>query len=240
MRRFGFILSSVALVFVATCAYYNTFWMAESDYEKALKVGGYDFWDPYDQPPLRGDSDRLVASCIERCGKLLLLHPNSGWVDDALFLMGNCFVITGEHQNALRKYDEILQLYASSEFAPMAEYMKAYTLIRHGSAQQGTALLEGLREGSESKEVRERAVFLLGRAALERDDCVQATPFFETYLAEYPDGAKADRVRLHLAACLLEMGQADRVISVLEPLSDKQGDEGLQAALKMGEASRGR
>ncbi len=238
VRQVGWMLALVALVLVMSCAYYNIFWMAESDYEKMLEVGGYDFWDPYDQPALKGDSDRLVTSCIERCGKLLLLHPNSKWVDDALFIMGNCFVITGEHQNALRKYDEILQLYASSEFVPMAGYMKAYTLIRDGSTQQGTALLQSLSEGSESGEVKERAVFLLGRAALERDDCAQAVPLFETYLAEYSDGAKVNRVRLHIAACMLEMERADRVISVLEPLAKKQGDEALQAALKMGEAYR--
>jgi TolA-binding protein len=239
MRQVGLIFALVALVSVASCAYYNIFWMAESDYEKALEVGGYDFWDPYDQPALKGDSDRLVTACIERCGKLLLLHPNSRWVDDALFLMGNCFVITGEHQNALRKYDEILHLYGSSEFAPMAGYMKAYTLIRDGSTQQGTALLKNLSEGGRSKKVKERALFLLGRTALERDDCAQAIPFFETYLTEYSDGAKVNRVRLHLAACMLEMGQAERVISVLEPLAKKQGEESLQAGLKMGEAYRG-
>ncbi len=238
MRRLGLMLASAALMFVVSCAYYNIFWMAESDYNTALEAGGYDFWDAYDQPALRGDSDRLVTSCIERCGKLLLLHPNSGWVDDALFLMGNCFVIRGEHQNALRKYDEILQLYASSEFAPMARYMKAYTLIRDGSTQQGLTLLASLNEGSPSKEVRQRALFLMARVALERDDCAQAISFFETYLTEYPNGAKVNRVRLHLAGCLLEMGQADRVVSVLEPLAKKQSGDGLQAVLMTGEAYR--
>jgi tetratricopeptide (TPR) repeat protein len=238
MRRFGLLLVPVTALLVVSCAYYNIFWMAEADYDKAVGVGGYDFWDPYLQPPLKGDSDRLVTSCIERCGKLILLYPKSKWVDDALLLMGNCFVIRGENQNALRKYDEILQLYATGQFAPMARYMKAYTLIRDGSTQHGTTLLTGLSEESKSEEVRERATFLLGRVALERGDCDEAVSFFETYLADYPRGTKAVRVRLHLAACLLDMGRPDRVVGVLEPLAKKEGDDGLQAALMMGEAYR--
>lgn len=238
MRRYLLSLASVALVFVVSCAYYNIFWMAESDYEKAVELGGYDFLDPFDQPQLQSDSERLITSTIERCGKLLLLHPNSGWVDDALFIMGNCFVIKGQHQNALRKYDEILQLYSDSEFVPMARYMKAYTLLRDGSIQQGITILEGLRSESKSKEVRERSVFLLGRTAVEQNNCSRAISFFETYMAEYPDGENVNRVRLNLAACLLREGKADRVVGVLEPLARKQGAVGLEASLRMGEAYR--
>jgi tetratricopeptide (TPR) repeat protein len=120
----------------------------------------------------------------------------------------------------------------------MARYMKAYTLILDGSVQQGTAILEGLSGESKSREVRERSVFLLGRIALEQDDCDRAISFFETYLADYSGGTKVSRVRLHLAACLLRAGKADRVVGVLEPLARKQGEEGLEAALKMGEAYR--
>jgi len=238
MRRSALFALALCLAFAANCAYYNIFWTAQSDYKQAVEAGGYDFWDPYEQPPVKGDSDRLIDSCIERCGKLLLLHPNSGWVDDALYLMGNCFVIRGEHQNALRKYDEILQLYASSDFAPMARYMKAYTLIRDGSTQQGTALLTRLAEESKSDEVRQRSIYLLGRSALERDDCDRAVPLFETYLAEFSGKARADRVRLHLAACLLETGRADRVVGALEPLAGKKGGVGFEATLMMGEAYR--
>jgi len=239
MSRHGILLASIALVLVVSCAYYNIFWMAESDYERALKAGEFDFWDPFDQPKLQGDADRLVTSSIERCGKLLFLHPKSKWVDDALFIMGNCFVIKGQHPNALRKYDEILQLYASSEFAPMARYMKAYTLIREGSIKQGTTILESLREQTKSKEVRERSVFLLGRVAIEENEWARAISFFEIYLAEYADGTKVSRVRLHLAECLLHEGKVDRVVGVLEPLRKKEGAEGLEAALKTGEAYRG-
>jgi TolA-binding protein len=238
MVRTGFLLLAVAMLSVASCAYYNIFWMAEKDYRQAIKLGGYEFWDPHSQPPLAGDAKRSVNACIERCGKLLLLYPKSRWADDALLVMGNCFLLKGEHQNALRKYDEILQLYSSSEWVPMAKYMKAYTLIHDGSIQQGTALLREISGDSKHKEIRERAVYLLGRTAQERGDCKQAAESFEAYLADFPKGAKVDNVRLHLADCLLRSGREDEVIEVLDPLRTRQSQQGFQAVLRIGEAYR--
>jgi tetratricopeptide (TPR) repeat protein len=228
----------LGLVCWSSCAYYNIFWMAKSDYEGALEAGPYDFWDPYDQPQLKGDAQRSVDSCVERCGKLLFLYPHSRWVDDALLIMGNCFMLKGEGQNALRKYDEILQLYASSDFAPMARYMKAYTLVRDGSVQQAIALLKNIVKETTHKDIRERSVFLLGRIAQERGECDQAIPYFQTYLADFGKGTKVDAVRLHLAGCLLRTGEAERVIGVLEPLAKKRNPDGHQASLKTGEAYR--
>jgi TolA-binding protein len=236
--RLVFLFVMLGLVAWSSCAYYNILWMARADYEKAVQSGGYDFWDPYEQSPLSGNSRELVESCIERCGKLILLHPNSRWVDDALLLMGNCFVLTGDHQNALRKYDEILQLYGSADLAPMARYMKAYTLTRDDSPQQAVTLLEGMSKDTERREIRERAVYLLGRIAHERNNCTRAIGFFEAYLEDFPKGAKKAKVRLHLATCLLKLGEAGRVIEVLEPLAEKRDQDGYQAAIKMGEAYR--
>jgi TolA-binding protein len=236
--RPGFLLAVLASVVLVSCAYYNIFWMAESEYEKAIKREQYDFWDPYDQAPLQGESERLVDSSLERFGKLLVLYPGSRWADDALLLMGNCFLLKEEYQNALRKYDELIQLYASSDLAPAARYMKAYTLVRNGSHQQAVTILEGVSEDKENKDIRQRAAYLLGRIALERDDYVRAVEIFETYLGDFPKGMKVERVRLHLAYCLLQTGDPGRVIEVLEPLAGKRTETGYQAALKLGEAHR--
>jgi TolA-binding protein len=236
--RLGFLLLVLGGASWLSCAYYNVFWTAKSEYNTALEDSQIDFWDPYEQAPLKGATLNLVDSCIERCGKLLFLYPKSRWVDDALLLMGDCFVLKGEYTNALRKYDEILQLYGTGDFAPMAKYMKAYTLVLDGSVQQALPLLTGIVEGDEPREIRERGVYLLGRIYAERGDCDRAGQYFETYIKDYSKGARIDQVRLRLAGCLLRLDNPDGAITVLEPLAKTRTPEGFAGGLRLGEAYR--
>jgi TolA-binding protein len=212
--------------------------MASSEYEKALETKDYGFWDPYTQPPLAGNAAKLVDSALERCGKLLVLHSKSRWVDDALLMMGNCFVLKGENQSAIRKYDEIIEIYSNSELVPEARYMKAYTLVRDGSDQQAAAILTDLLQKSERKRLRERSAFLLARIAHEADDCEQAVTRFEDYLEDFPEGRKVIDVRLNMASCLLQLDRAEDVIKVLEPLGEVTGPAGVEATLRTGRAYR--
>jgi TolA-binding protein len=229
---------ALVLSLVSACAYYNVYWMAKSEYGKAVEGSQYDFLDPYTQPKLGGEATRLIDSCLERCGKLLLLHPNSRWVDNALLLMGNCFLLKQENANAMKKYDELLQLYASSDLVDDAKYMKAYTSVRQGSAQKAAVLLEGLLDETERKDIRERATYLLGRVLHQEGNCERAINYYSAYLDEFKGGRQAGKVRLHLASCMLRLGRGDEVIAILGPLSDRQDAEGIAAGLEMGRAYR--
>ena len=226
------------LCLVVSCAYFNVYWMAKSEYGKAMKVGKYDFWDPYTQPKLGGEAFGLVESCMERCGKLLLLYPKSRWADNALLLMGNCFLLKQDNTNAVKKYDELLQLYGSSNLVDDAKYMKAYTWVREGSAQQATALLEDLLKETARKDVRERATYLLGRVHHQEGSCEGAVNHFSTYLDEFKGGKQADKVRLQLASCMLKLGRGEEVIGILEPLTERQDADGIAASLRIGAAYR--
>jgi len=165
--------------------------MAKREYKDAVKEGAYDFSNPYTQAHLRGEPAKLVDSCIERCGKILLLHSSSGLVDDALLMMGNCFVLKGEYDKAMRKYDELLEIYAESDLTYDARYMKAYTLVRKGEADQATPILRDLIAQSEKKDVQERAAYLAGRIFHHDGDCENAIELLTAYLEDYNGGRRA-------------------------------------------------
>jgi tetratricopeptide (TPR) repeat protein len=222
--RAGLVLLIVVLCLLPGCAYYNIFWMARDEYDRALSVlehGG--FWDPYAHENARGEAARLIDSCIQRCGKLLVLYPDSRWADDALYLMGNCFVLKGSNEDAIRKYDEILTLYPSSEFAERARYMKAYTLAMTGSSALAAQVLESLAEETKDDRLREQALFCLGRIYQEQEDCERGVPHFERYLAAYRDGRGVGRSRLALGNCLLELDRVEEALEVLRPLAEEEG-----------------
>ncbi|MBN2363240.1 tetratricopeptide repeat protein [candidate division WOR-3 bacterium] len=71
-----------------------------------------------------------LDSAIIRCGKIVKYNSSSPFVDDALYMMGNAFLLKGEYQMAIRKFQEIVQFYPGSSFHAMALLKTgvAYTL----------------------------------------------------------------------------------------------------------------
>lgn len=213
--------------------------MATEEYEKAVVGTSFaEFWDPYAQKAPTGENLKNIDSCIKRCGKILLLYPKSGWVDDTLVLMGNCFVMKGEYANAQRKYEELLRLYSASPFADEARYMRAYTRVLEGEPDQALSLLGDKAEGFKTKQWAERALFLSARILRERDDCAGAIAHLETYRERFPRGLKASAVTLALGDCLIRLGRPQEAVTLLESLAASPDLAGLEASTDLGRAYR--
>jgi tetratricopeptide (TPR) repeat protein len=227
------------LALVASCAYYNIYWTASREYEKAVEGTSFaEFWDPYAQTKPTGENLKNIDSCIKRCGKILLLHPKSGWVDDALVMMGNCFVIKGEYANAQRKYEEILRLYSTSEFADEARYMRAYTHVLEGDPDLALDLLRNQTEAFKAKQWAERALFLSARIHREKDDCAGAIIDLEAYREKFPEGRRVGAVTLALGDCLIRLGRPNEAVTLLGSLAASPDLVGLEASTDLGRAYR--
>jgi TolA-binding protein len=241
LRRLA-LIAPVALIILmvlgSSCAYFNTFWLAKSDYGKAVDKGGFDFQDPYTQPKLQGEAKGMVESCIEQCSKLLQLHPDSKWADDALLLMGNCFVMRDDNANAMKKFDELIQIYSSSNHIDQARYMQAYTSVRAGQEEQAAIILGDLIGEIDSKDIQRRSTYLLARILHHQGDCERAVGRYTDHLEKYNEKDLAVQIRLNIASCMLKMGQAREVIVTLEPLADDLDETGVAARLRIGAARR--
>jgi TolA-binding protein len=239
-RELAWVLACASVcALTASCAYYNIFWTAEREYEKATAGTAFaDFSNPYAQQKPTGENLKNVESCLRRCGKILLLYPKSKWVDDSLVLMGNCFLLKGEYANALRKYEELLRFYPSSEFADEARYMKAYTYALEGSAEEALLLLESQAGQAGTKQWQERSAVLRARIYENKGDCAQVITLLEDYLNQFPGGREAHEARLALGECLIRAGRQSDAIGVLEPLVGRQDDAGAAASVRLGRAYR--
>ncbi|MFH1312695.1 MAG: tetratricopeptide repeat protein [Candidatus Eisenbacteria bacterium] len=239
MMRFRLTWILFAAAVVASCAYYNILWTANDEYKRVMSDPSIsDFWDPYTQERVAGENAKLLTSVTKRCGKILLLYPKSKWVDDALLLMGNCFVLKREYPSAMRKFDELINLYAESELVDQARYMRAYTLILQELEPQALTALAGLIAETDVKLVREKSVFLRGRVYLNNLDHKNAITHLKTYMTEFPNGRKSARVRLDLGASLLRTGRPEEAIEVLEVVRGRAGENGLIAGLQIGRAHK--
>lgn len=222
-----------------SCAYYNILWTANREYNKATRALDFaEFWDPYEQEKLAGEQARLVDSAANRCGKMLVLHPDSKWVDDALLLMGKCFLLGQDYEKALKKFREVDMLYPDEDLAEEARYLEAYTLVLYDSADEAISKLRDLIRKAEGDAIREKAEYLLPRVAFERDDCAVASDGFAAYLRNHPGGRRAGYARLALGECLVKVGRYREAIDDLQPLLGELDDAGVRALLKVGKAHR--
>jgi tetratricopeptide (TPR) repeat protein len=239
VRALRLIAALVIAVLTASCAYYNIYWMAQDEYDTLMSSPDLpSLWDPFEKRNVSGQDAKLADSILKRCGKLIVLHPDSRWVDDALLLMGNCFMFKGDYANAAKKYDELLTLYEDSELRDEARYMKAYNLVLQGSTQQALTVLGELTQEAKDERIKERSLFLRARIYQKLDNCDRAVEMYELYVMTYFDGRRTKEARLRLARCLLKLARADEAVEVLEPLARRKDADGISAALQIGRAYR--
>jgi len=83
MRRYHkFILLSLVLIMLSSCAYYNTFYNAEQYFAEAQKVTHENQLDQVSKEELT-----LYSKAIEKSKKLLQKYPDSKYRDDAQFIL---------------------------------------------------------------------------------------------------------------------------------------------------------
>ncbi len=222
-----------------SCAYYNILWTANKEYGKATADLPFaEFWDPYEQQKLTGDNARLVNSAANRCGKVLVLYPGSKWADDALLLMGKCFLLGQDYDKAIKKFKEVNALYSGGGLAEEARYLEAYTLIAQDHADEAVPLLQDLAAKAKNDLVRERARYLGARVAFESGDCLATMDSYVAYLEAYPDGKRHEEARLALGECLVKLGMYREAIQDLKPLMGNLDEDGILAQLRVGKAHR--
>ena len=104
----------LVLLLLSSCVYFNTIYNAKRLYREAEKAR---------TEALRTGSgitrnlkDRYKVVVI-KCSKVLRDHPNSGWVDDSIFLMGKALVRQQEYNKGIRKFQELITNYPESKYA---------------------------------------------------------------------------------------------------------------------------
>ncbi|MCK5596897.1 MAG: tetratricopeptide repeat protein, partial [Candidatus Eisenbacteria sp.] len=138
------VLLVTALGFLAGCVYYNTFYHAQAAAREAELLR-----ESSAPGAPAGPAEReLLERVVEKCGRVLQLHPDSSWADDALLLLGTTHYYQGRYESAERRLTEFLSLHPDSELLPEAEYMLASVLLESGNPVSAETYLERLAEAS--------------------------------------------------------------------------------------------
>jgi len=202
---------SVLLSIIGSCAYYNTFFNAKKYFNEAEKQRikrQEDLTKKRGAAPQRSANLNKPSSLelqnydksIEKASKVLEIYPNSKYVDDALFLLGQCFYRKQEYAKAQRKFLELIQNFPNSEFVYDSKLWQAKTNIELQDYDAAEKNLHDLLNSSAKSEIRDEAQLLLGGLFKHKKDYITA-------VVEYQTAARRSRDKTLRAKAFYEMGE---------------------------------
>ena len=153
---------------------------------------------------------------------LLDEYPDSGHVDDALFLIGKCQYRMREWTEAIRYFENLLVNFPGSEFAEEATYLLSISYLSRGDEEEGLQWFARLRQGYPDGDFAGEALYRLGDAWANAGRTERAIQSYREFLRDYPDRAEAAHTRIALARILLDREDPEGALEALEGFSAEQ------------------
>lgn len=135
------------------CAYFNTFYNTKHYYDLAEK-------DRLESTTGKLRVDNYNKS-IESGSRLIEYYPESEYIDDALFIMGQDYYWIGDYHKARRKFEELQANYPESEFIPQSRLWLGKAFVQLKKRQESTSILRSLIADTEDPELLAGAQFAL-------------------------------------------------------------------------------
>ncbi|MBN1756209.1 tetratricopeptide repeat protein [bacterium] len=209
MKKTIFIILLISLTGLS-CVYYNTFFLAKKYYGLAE-----DIRKDAESDVIPPDAENLYTKAIEKGSKVLVLYPESKYVDDALFLIGMCYYWTGNYLRGIRKFDELSLSFPESEHLGDARYYRALCELELG---RYVSAYETLLELQKEDRYKERAAFMLAELQYQQKDYCKAVAAYKLFLQDYPESDRVSFVYYRLGTIYYLEGQYQEAIVAFQKI----------------------
>lgn len=231
-------VSLVALVLASLvlpgCVYYNTFYHAKAAAREAEILR--DARPPDTEPTVR--EIELLDRAIEKSGRVLRLHPDSSWADDALLMLGTSLYHKGQYESAEERLTEFLTRYPNSELRAQAEYALAGARLRTGNPVSAEELLGDVAHADPATDISDDALVLMGEALRARGKREAAAEVYLELLQRFPRSDRRAEARFLAAENYLDMGRTAEAVEQYAAVVSESGSRELlfRARLRLAEA----
>ncbi len=173
-----FLLGEGCSTYQNVTGYFNTYYNAKKVFDDAVKE--------IENTPQKGrdslyfievaispTAEQKFDKVIEKCSKLIQFYDKSGWVDDAIVMIGISYVYKGESESAIRKFRELLDNFPDSDLRFQAKLWYAKAQYFMGKTEDALQLTVELFEEARSEgddEVLFDLLMLEAQIAFERND----------------------------------------------------------------------
>ncbi len=128
--------------------YFNLYYNASNAFNNAEKEINAQKRDLFSTKPLilPQNANSELKKVIAKCSQVLQFHSNSGFVEDALFMLGKSFFYQANYLNALRKFNELLSTQPNRTLTLKANLWIGKTQMRIRQYDKGLATLKDVRK----------------------------------------------------------------------------------------------
>jgi TolA-binding protein len=128
--------------------YFNIYYNTKDKFqeaEDAIKLQRKNLF-VFEEPNISGNVPQLLNTVIEKSSKILQFHSRSGYVEDALFMLGKSFYYQKDYQKALRKFQELAVTRPESDLILENDLWIAKTQMRLKDFKNALVGLKNVRE----------------------------------------------------------------------------------------------
>ncbi len=190
-QRFKIILVLIAALLFSGCVYYNTFFLARKNYRRAEKIRKKEGGDV-----LPAAAKPMYEKSIDKSLKVLTYYMETDYVDDALYMLGMCYLRMGEYTKALLRFNELLGNFPGSEYVDDSRYWRNVCLYYGGEEELAVDSLKAY--ALENPERAEDALFIIGEMAYQKEDYIEAKSAFLEFLEIFPKSNYIPKVHMRL------------------------------------------
>jgi TolA-binding protein len=174
------------------CAYFNTFYNAKQFYKDAEETRTRE-----------GASANAAAAtydmCIKKCMDLIRYHPNSRYVDDALFMIGMSHYHRSEYVQAQASFRDLLERFPDSDFAETAAFQTGLAGLQMGDAAGAAAAFDRLAADFPKSPFNVEAVYRTALAQRDAQNVETARAALHAFTEEYPRSPFAAEAQVQIA-----------------------------------------
>lgn len=187
-----FITITLLMLFSScTCIYFNTFHNIRKNFYTAEKTRTEDGRDV-----ARGAETKQYTDAIEKAARILERHPNSSWVDDALYIIGASYYYLEDYDKAARKFKELLANYPESEFVSKSRLLLAKSKLKLREETEAIVIFEEIFDKAKKREMKAEAARSLGEYFFELGDYESANKYFLSLIDSL--GESSDKLRAYM------------------------------------------
>ena len=195
MKYYKIIALVLAFVIIGSgCVYYNTFYYAKKNFndaeERREKTG---------KDNAAGGSAGGYKTAIEKSMKVITDHPESKYVDDALYIIGKSFYHLEDFSKAERKFRELLAAYPDSDYNERALFYLGKCRLKQEEyilARQAFIQVDSMTNNDKWKA---EAQYMIGEIEFNEGNYEEAIKYYSNYLDKYAGAESSAEVQLKIA-----------------------------------------
>ncbi len=203
----------ITVLFLSSCAYYNTFYNAQKFFNSAQKK------------PLN-PKGKANASAIEeynkvikKCGIILTDYKDSKWADDALFLLAKALYYRGNNElQSKEKFEDLIKFYPDSPFFAESHLYIARIEYDLNNKDIAISLIQEFIKNSQFKKDHPQALILITDMLIKEKNYIDAQFYLRILIEKYPDSKEFDNAYFLLGKSYFDINDYDNSLKVFQNL----------------------